>query len=63
MLLSISKNNIKKMKILFSLAFQSLLSRKVTIFLTVISLSVSIILYLSIDTLRLELKKEFLWKC
>ena len=47
------------MKILINLAFQSLFNRKVTVFLTVISLTVSIILFLSIDTLRLGAKKSF----
>ena len=47
------------MKILFNLAFQSLLNRKVTVLLTIISLTVSIILFLSIDTLRLGAKKSF----
>ena len=50
------------MKILFNLAFQSLLNRKVTVLLTIISLTVSIVLFLSIDTLRLGAKKVF-WKC
>ena len=48
------------MKILFNLAFQSLLNRKVTVLLTIISLTVSIVLFLSIDTLRLGAKKSFL---
>ena len=48
------------MKILINLAFQSLFNRKVTVFLTVISLTISIILFLSIDTLRLGAKKAFL---
>ncbi len=47
------------MKILINLAFQSLFSRKATVFLTVISLTVSIVLFLSIDTLRLGAKKSF----
>ena len=47
------------MKILVNLAFQSLLSRKITVFLTMISLTVSIVLFLSIDTLRLGAKKSF----
>tara|TARA_A100001234_G_scaffold218855_1_gene228587 strand:+ start:640 stop:1887 length:1248 start_codon:yes stop_codon:yes gene_type:complete len=47
------------MKILFNLAFQSLLNRKVTVLLTIISLTVSIVLFLSIDTLRLGAKKSF----
>jgi len=47
------------MKILINLAIQSLLNRKVTVFLTVISLTVSIVLFLSIDTLRLGAKKSF----
>ena len=45
------------MKILINLAYQSLLSRKITVFLTIISLTVSIVLFLSIDTLRLGAKK------
>ena len=47
------------MKVLFNLAFQSLLNRKVTVFLTIISLTVSLVLFLSIDTLRLGAKKSF----
>ena len=47
------------MQILFNLAFNSLLSRKATVFLTIVSLSLSIILFLSIDTLRLGAKKSF----
>ena len=47
------------MKILFNLAFQSLLNRKVTVLLTIISLTVSLVLFLSIDTLRLGAKKSF----
>ncbi len=47
------------MKIIINLAYQSLLSRKITVFLTVISLTVSIVLFLSIDTLRLGAKKSF----
>ena len=47
------------MKILINLAYQSLLSRKITVFLTIISLTVSIVLFLSIDTLRLGAKKSF----
>ena len=47
------------MKVLFNLAFQSLLNRKVTVFLTIISLTVSLVLFISIDTLRLGAKKSF----
>ena len=47
------------MKILLQLALKSLLDRKVTILLTIISLTLSISLYLSIDTLRLGAKKSF----
>ena len=47
------------MKILINIAFQSLLSRKITVFLTIISLTISIVLFLSIDTLRLGAKKSF----
>ncbi len=47
------------MKILFNLALYSLLSRKVTVLLTVVSLSLSITLFLSIDSLRLGAKKSF----
>ena len=43
----------------FQLAFKSLLHRKITIFLTIISLTLSISLFLSIDTLRLGAKKSF----
>ena len=46
------------MKIILT-SFQSLLNRKITVFLTVISLTVSIVLFLSIDTLRLGAKKSF----
>ena len=47
------------MKILLQLALKSLFDRKVTILLTIISLTLSISLYLSIDTLRLGAKKSF----
>ena len=47
------------MKILFNIAFQSLLNRKVTVLLTIISLTVSVVLFLTIDTLRLGTKKKF----
>ena len=47
------------MKILLKLALKSLINRKVTILLTIISLTLSISLYLSIDTLRLGAKKSF----
>ena len=47
------------MKILINIALQSLLSRKITVSLTIISLTISIVLFLSIDTLRLGAKKSF----
>ena len=47
------------MNMFFQLAFKSLLHRKITIFLTIISLTLSISLFLSIDTLRLGAKKSF----
>ena len=47
------------MNILINIAFQSLLNRKVTVILTIISLTISIVLFLSIDTLRLGAKKSF----
>ena len=47
------------MNILFKLAIKSLLSRKVTVLLTILSLTLSISLFLSIDTLRLAAKKSF----
>ena len=47
------------MNMYFQLAFKSLLHRKITIFLTIISLTLSISLFLSIDTLRLGAKKSF----
>ena len=47
------------MKILINIALHSLLNRKVTVLLTIISLTVSIVLFLSIDTLRLGAKKSF----
>ena len=47
------------MKILFNLAFKSLLNRRLTVFLTVISLTLSITLFLSIDKLRLGTKSSF----
>jgi len=46
------------MKILLNIALQSLLSRKVTVFLTIISLTISIVLFLSIDTFD-QLEKFF----
>ena len=49
------------MKILINIALQSLLSRKVTVFLTIISLTISIVLFLSIDTLRIGAKKKLFW--
>lgn len=51
------------MKILINIALQSLLSRKVTVFLTIISLTISIVLFLSIDTLRLGAKKNLFRQC
>ena len=47
------------MRFLTNLAVKSLLSRKVSVILTVVSLTLSISLYLSIDTLRLGAKKSF----
>ena len=47
------------MKILINIALHSLLNRKITVLLTIISLTVSIVLFLSIDTLRLGTKKSF----
>tara|TARA_B100000497_G_C7334180_1_gene220707 strand:- start:77 stop:289 length:213 start_codon:yes stop_codon:yes gene_type:complete len=47
------------MKILTNLAIKSLISRKVSVILTVVSLTLSISLYLSIDTLRIGAKKSF----
>jgi len=47
------------MRILINLTISSLLSRQVTVFLTIISLTLSITLFLSIDTLRLGAKKSF----
>ena len=47
------------MRILTNLAVKSLLSRKVSVILTIVSLTLSISLYLSIDTLRLGAKKSF----
>ena len=47
------------MKILINLTISSLLNRKVTVFLTIISLTLSITLFLSIDTLRIGAKKSF----
>ena len=44
---------------LIHLAIKSLLNRKLTIALTIISLTLSISLFLSIDTLRLGAKKSF----
>ena len=45
--------------ILLKIALRSLISRSTIIFLTIISLSLSILLYLSVDTLRLGAKKSF----
>ena len=47
------------MKMIIHLAIKSLLNRKLTIALTIISLMLSISLFLSIDTLRLGAKKSF----
>ena len=47
------------MKTLFNLAIQSLINRKITVLLTILSLTLSITLFLSIDTLRLGAKKNF----
>ncbi len=47
------------MKMLFHLALKSLFNRKITVILTVVSLTLSISLFLSIDTLRLGAKKSF----
>ncbi|WP_415896782.1 ABC transporter permease [Neptuniibacter sp. QD72_48] len=45
--------------ILFRLTWQSLLNRKSTILLTVLSLSVSIMLVMAVDTLRTQTKSSF----
>ena len=47
------------MKMLFHLALKSLFSRKTTVILTLVSFTLSITLFLSIDTLRLGAKKSF----
>ncbi len=47
------------MRILIYLSFKSLLNRRVAVLLTIISLTLSIVLFLSIDTLRLGAKKSF----
>ena len=47
------------MMILLKIALRSLISRSTIIFLTIISLSLSILLYLSVDTLRIGAKKSF----
>ena len=47
------------MKVLFSLAFYSLISRKVSVFLTILCVSLSIILFSSIDNFRQSAKKTF----
>ena len=47
------------MKNLFSLVFYSLISRKVSVFLTIICISLSIILFSSIDNFRKSAKKTF----
>ena len=47
------------MKVLFSLAFHSLISRKVSVFLTILCVSLSIILFSSIDNFRKSAKKTF----
>ena len=48
------------MKILLHIALKSLLNRRITNILTIVSLTLSISLFLSIDTLRLGAKKAFL---
>ncbi len=47
------------MKILFYLALNSLINRKITIILTIISISLSVTLFLSIEKLRLGAKQSF----
>ena len=47
------------MKVLLSLAFYSLVSRKVSVFLTITCISLSIILFSSIDNFRKSTKKTF----
>ncbi len=47
------------MKMLLHLALKSLLNRRITVILTVVSLTLSISLFLSIDALRLGAKKSF----
>ena len=47
------------MKVLLSLAFYSLVSRKVSVFLTILCISLSIILFSSIDNFRKSAKKTF----
>ena len=47
------------MSILFNLTINSLLSRKVTVLLTIISLTLSISLFMSVDNLRIGAKKSF----
>lgn len=47
------------MKILFSVAWHSLLSRKKTVVLTFISLSISILVLLSVEHIRLQAKESF----
>ena len=47
------------MRILLHIALKSLLNRRITIILTIVSLTLSISLFLSIDTLRLGTKKSF----
>ncbi len=47
------------MKILLNIAYNSLLSRKVTVFLTIISITISLTLFLSIEKLRLGAKQSF----
>lgn len=47
------------MKILFSVAWHSLLSRKKTVILTFLSLSISIVVLLSVEHIRLQAKDSF----
>ena len=47
------------MRILLHIALKSLLNRRITIILTIVSLTLSISLFLSIDTLRSGTKKSF----
>ncbi len=47
------------MKMLFSVAWQSLLSRKKTVILTFLSLTISILVLLSVEHIRLQAKESF----